>query len=322
VARLILRVGVAALTLVGVTLLTFAAMAALPGDPLAAFVSPESLQTLGQAERAALERELGLDESLAERYLRWLGSVLAGDLGRSFVSGRPVLEEIGARLIATLELNGAALLLAVGAGVPFGWWTARREGGVADRAGHALLVALYALPFFWLALLLQGLLAVEWGVVPLYGRTPATGETGLAARLHHLALPALCLAVHVLAFYARFARDTARSGWVARHARVARAGGVPDPRVFVRHAVRPSMAALATLAGLIVPSLVSGSILVEHVFRWPGLGSLFVSAVLVRDVPIVAGLTLITGALTVAGNLLADGLGILLDPRRRREARP
>lgn len=304
----------AAATLVVAAFLTYAALAGLPGDPLAAFVAEDQRSVLDPSRRAALERELGLDRALPVRFARWLGGALAGDLGVSFRTRRPVGREILERLGPTLELNAAAVALIAGIGLPLGWWAARRSAARGARWGSAALLALYALPTLWVALLLQHLLAVRLGILPLYGRTDPGGG-GLASRLAHLALPAATLALHQIAFVTLFARDTARAGFLSRHAQRARSAGLAERRIFARHGVRPSLVPLAALFGLMVPGLASGSVLIESVFAWPGLGTYFVQAVLARDVPVVMGLALLASGLTVAGSLLADALAGAADPR-------
>ena len=304
----------AAATLVVAAFLTYAALAGLPGDPLAAFVAEDQRSVLDPSRRAALERELGLDRALPVRFARWLGGALAGDLGVSFRTRRPVGREILERLGPTLELNAAAVALIAGIGLPLGWWAARRSAARGARWGSAALLALYALPTLWVALLLQHLLAVRLGILPLYGRTDPGGG-GLASRLAHLALPAATLALHQVAFVTLFARDTARAGFLSRHAQRARSAGLAERRIFARHGVRPSLVPLAALFGLMVPGLASGSVLIESVFAWPGLGTYFVQAVLARDVPVVMGLALLASGLTVAGSLLADALAGAADPR-------
>ncbi len=318
-SRLLERLGSLAVTAIGVTLLAFVVLSLAPGDPLAARADAERGLALDAARRARLERELGLDRPLPVRYLRWLGAACRGDLGRSWRTGQPVTREIAARLPATLELNLAALLLVLGIGAPLGWWMAIRAGTGAERTAGFLVLALYAVPSFWLALLLQQVLAVEWRILPLYGR-PAIATTGLARHLRHLVLPALALGLHQLAFYARFARDTALAGLAAGHARLARALGESPFRIALLHGIRPSLVPLATLLGLLVPGLATGSVLIENIFGWPGLGRLFLQAVLDRDLPLVLGLTLMAGLLTVLGNLLADVLAALADPRLRAGA--
>jgi peptide/nickel transport system permease protein len=313
-ARLARRLLTAGVTLLGITLVTFLAFETLPGDPLAARIGPDAASRLTPEAREALRHELGLDRPGWERYARWIGGLVSGDLGRSLRSGRPVSDEIGARVGATLELNLAAMLLVIGLGLPVGWWMASRPDSPLDRAGGVTLLVAYAVPTFWLAVVLQNLLAVHWRLVPLYGRGSLLGD-GVGGWAAHLVLPAGCLALHQLAFYTRLARNATLEALSAPHALTARAAGLSPRRVLFRHGVRPAMVPLVTWLGLAVPSLVTGSVLIETIFAWPGLGKLFVEAVRGRDAPIVLGLTVIVGALTVAGSLLADVAAGLVDPR-------
>jgi len=317
--RILGRLGALALTVVGVTALAFAVLSLAPGDPLVLRADSQRGLALDPAARARIERQLGLDRPLPVRYLHWLAGAVRGDLGTSWRTGEPVAREIAGRLPATLELNLAALLLVTGVGAPFGWWMALRAGAGRERVAGLALLALYAVPSFWLALLLQQVLAVEWRVLPLYGR-PSIAAAGVAGHFRHLVLPALALGLHQLAFYARFARDTALAGLLGGHARLARALGQSPARVALLHGIRPSLVPLATLLGLLVPGLATGSVLVENIFGWPGLGRLFLRAVLDRDLPLVLGMTLVAGLLTVAGNVLADLLAALADPRLRAPA--
>ncbi len=316
-ARLTGRLATALLTVVVATCAIYTAVALLPGDPLAPFLRQDTLAGLSTEQRSALERAHGLDRPVLVRWVRWLGRAVQGDIGRSLRTNRPVADEIAARFGATLELNLAATLLAVLIGIPLGWWSAHRPGGLADRLGGALTLALYALPYFWLALILQHLFAVQLGWLPLYGRTPPDAAAGFGARIAHLTLPATSLALHMIAFYARFARGATLEGLQALSARLARALGVPERRILVREGIVPSLVPLATLFGLLLPALASGSVLVETIFSWPGLGSLFVTALLSRDLPVVLALTTLTVVLTVAGSVAADLLVTAADPRRR-----
>ncbi len=312
------RFAVAGVTVLGVTFAAFVALSAAPGDPLASRVAPEERRGLSPQEERELRTRLGLDRPVVLRYLAWSGRFLRGDLGESFQTRRPVADEIRTRLWPTVELNLAAFLVVTFAGLPLGWWAGRRPGRKIDRWSLVTFSLLYAAPSFWVALVLQNLFAVHWRILPLYGRTPPDGAASLGVHLQHLVLPALCLALHQFAFFARFARNTSASGWRSGHALCARAAGVPDIRVFFRHAVRPSLVPLAALLGLLLPAFASGAVLMENIFAWPGLGFLFWSAVETRDAPVVMGLTALVGILTVAGSLLADLLGQLADPRARR----
>lgn len=318
-ARTVLaRLGGAVATALLLSVLVFALVDLAPGDPLVASRTAEGGLALDEATLALQRERLGLDRPFVERYARWAAGALQGDLGLSLRSGRPVLDEIGAAVGPTVELNAAAFALVLALGLPLGWASARRGGSRFDRATQLALVALFAVPTFWLALVLQNALAVRWPVFPLYGRGPVDGAAAPWARAPYLVLPALSLALHNLAFYARFARNTALSGWRSAHALAARANGVPDGRVFRRHAIRPSLVPLAALLGVVLPSFVSGSLYVENAFAWPGLGFLFLAAVHGRDVPVLLGLTLLAGLLTIAGSLVADLLTAWADPRGER----
>ncbi len=323
--RLVLRrLGVAAVTLLVLAFLLFAAFDALPGDRLSGAGPDEDPLSLDPATRAELMRLRGLDRPLPVRFARWCGAVLTLDLGTSQRTGRPVAAEIAERLPATLELNLVAFTMMLGCGLPLGWHAARRAGGPFDRGSGALLLALYAAPAFWIALALQSALAVHWRLLPLYGRSDPSGAGGALDRAQHLVLPALCLAVHGLAFYAQCARNGALGGLLSRHAATARALGLAERRVFAAHAVRPSALALVSLLGLVVPALAGGSVVIEAVFAWPGVGSLLYARVQAHDAPVVLGLALLAASLTIAGSLLADVLALWADPRLRAagEARP
>ncbi len=305
------------LVLALVTVTTFAALAVLPGDPLASVIDPSDRAGITPEQEAALRARYGLDAPLPVRYLRWCGALLRGDLGHSIRTGRPVTGEIARRIGPTLELNLAALALVLSLGVPLGWWLARRAGSRADKAATLGLLALYAVPAFWLALILQSWIAVRLGLLPLYGRTPPGGDTGLGVRLAHLALPAACLALQQLAFFARFSRDTTLEGLRSPRTLFARACGLREGRILWAQGIRPALVPLVTLLGLLLPSLATGSVLVESIFSWPGLGRLLYQAVLGRDFPVVLGMTTIIAALTILGNLAADLAAAWLDPRSR-----
>ncbi len=321
VRGLMLRIAGGLLTIMGVTLATFLVVTVLPGDPLTAFTAAERQGQLSAEQVAALRDEHGLDLPVIVRYGHWLAGVCQGDFGRSLRTHHPVSHEIRRRLLPTIELSLAALLLVTATGLPLGWWLARRAGTRRDTTTSMLLLVLYALPAFWVAIILQNLFAVRWGILPLYGRTPPDGSHTFLGRWDHLLMPAICLALHQLAFYTRFARNTTLVGLRSLHALFARACGLSEGRVMLRHGVRPSLAPLATLVGLIIPSLVTGSVLIETVFSWPGLGRLFFQAVTSRDLPVVLGMTVMMATLTVGGSLLADLAMRLLDPVQRHDHR-
>lgn len=315
------RAASAALTLLGASLVTFLILTALPGDPFTALVSPDHMRLLSPDQEAALRQRLGLDGPWLCRFVSWTGKAMTGDFGLSLRTNAPVAQEINARLIATLELNALALGLTALIALPLGWTMARRSGTWWGRGFGPLLIALYALPTIWVALVLQHFLAVRWGWLPLFGRTEP-GVSGLWPRVSHLLMPATCLALHILGFFTLFARDTAREGWEGSRTTFARACGVPERRIFFQQAIRPSLVPLATLLGLTIPALATGSVLIENLFSWPGLGNFFLQSLLSRDTPVVLGLAFLAAVLTVGGSLLADVLTWLADPRVGRGGGP
>jgi peptide/nickel transport system permease protein len=309
----------AAVTLLGITLATFALLRLLPGDPALVELGGGGAPVAADAYESMLRR-WGFQEPLPVQYLRWLGGVLRGDFGSSLRDGRPVAERIAERLGPTLLLNAAALGIVFGAGVPLGVAMARARGSRFDRGSRWALFLLFALPTFWIAGLLQIGFAVRLGWLPMHGlRSPGLEQAGSAARAldlaRHLALPAVCLAYGQIAFLARFTRASLLESLGAEFVRAARARGLPESTVVLRHAFRNALLPMLTLTGLSVPALVGGSVVIESIFAWPGLGRLFHDAVFDLDYPLVLALTVLAAALTLGGNLAADLLYRIADPR-------
>jgi peptide/nickel transport system permease protein len=298
-------------TLLGITLLAFAVLNLLPGDPrdtgpgAAGILSAEASAHLGAAPDGG---------GLVRRYLRWTGALLRGDLGTSIGRERPVAALIAEALPWTVLLNACALAAMYGLGVSFGLLTAARPRTLLDRSGGAILLALYVLPAFAAALLLQQVFAVRLRWLPLHG-IPEPGS-GPAALARHLALPAACLALAGWAFVARFARASFAAARRGSYLAAARARGARRGRAWA-HAAANAAVPLITLFAAVVPALVGGSVIVEQVFSWPGLGRLYLAAVEARDTPVVLGLTLLSAVLVLLSQLAADLLHAAADPRVR-----
>ena len=319
IAYVVRRILYAIPTLFGIVVLVFLLLHLAPGSPSAGG-SSESGRRVSAAAREEMRRIYGLDRPLPERFASWMGRVVRFDLGESFVDHRPVSERIREALPATLALNGLALLLTLAIAIPLGVVAGGRPEGPFDRISAVALFALYSMPVFWAALLLQSLLSVELGWLPLYGVASddvPTGLAGMGDRLAHLALPVTCLTYGSLAFLARIVRAGVVDARSQLYFTAALARGVSRGAALWRHAFRNALLPVITLLGLLLPGLLSGSVIVERIFAWPGLGRLYFDAILSRDYPVVLGLSLIGAVATLAATLAADVAYAFADPRVR-----
>ena len=315
---LLLRCAQATLVVWLVVTLCFALIRVAPGDPFFAALDQPGVPP----ETAALMRErFGYDQPVAEQYVRFVAGLLRGDLGWSHSLSRPVTEVLRAVLPNTLLLVGTALFLGLGAGIAVGAWQGWHAESRASRWSDRALLALVSIPEFVLALLLALVFALSWRLFPLGGMRTEFGPTGLGGLLdvlHHLALPAGTLALVVMAIIARHQRAAMREGRGAEFIRAARATGIPERRILLRHALRNALVPVLTVMGVMLASLASGAVLVERIFAWPGMGRAMVDAVLYRDYPLVAGGVLVTSVGVVLGTLIADLAVTWADPRLRQ----
>lgn len=305
------RIGTATLTLLCVTALMFALIQLAPGSPIAD--AEDGLTPLTETERQALERMWRLDQPLHLQYLGWLGDLLDGDLGRSIRDRRPVSTKIGERLPLTLTLNLCSIVVLLLVSVPLGAASALRPNSRFDRWGATLSYSLYALPIFWVALMLQRLFAVQLGWLPLSG----SGSQGVPD-LRHLVLPVACLSYGGIAYVSRFVRANLIESTPPESLRSARARGLTSLSILYRHGFRLAAVPLLTLAGFLIPAMIAGSVIVESVFQLPGLGTLFLDAAYQRDLPVLLAMTLLSGAATLLGIAFADIAYSVVDPRVRR----
>jgi peptide/nickel transport system permease protein len=318
------RLASTAVTLAGIAAVIFLLIHAVPGDPALFHAGLRPGVAVPQAVLAEIRQEHGLDRPLAAQFGSWVCRVARGDLGESIRHRRSVSSLIGERLPHTLLLNGLALLLALLIGIPAGVASAVRRGSLFDRVSTSTFFILYSLPTFWTALLLIEVFAVRLEILPLYGTVASGHETmdagaRFADRLAHLVLPVTVLAYGMIAFLARFVRSSLLEVLGEEYVRTARAKGAGPGIVVWSHAFRNALVPLVSLLATIVPWLISGSVIVEQIFQWNGIGSLFFTAILSRDYPLVMGLTLMTALVTVAASLAADLLYALVDPRVRLE---
>lgn len=304
----------------GALTLTFVLLEAAPGDPTDLLFGDRAVPPEVRARVAAV---YGLDRPAPERYLRWLSAfTLRGEWGWSLARGRPVREAVAAALPPTLLLSGAALLLQCVVGLGLGAFMARAHGRGGDRLVNVLAALLYALPPFWVGMMAVLALAVAIPLFPAASLHAVGADAWPAWRraldlLHHLALPAGVLGLSSAAGMARFVRAGLLATVSEAFVRAARARGVGGGRLFTAHAVRGALVPLVNLVGLSLPALVSGSLAVEIVFAWPGMGRLFYDGLAARDTAVVLAVTALTAVLVIAGSLLADLAMAALDPRVR-----
>lgn len=301
--------------LIGISIIVFGIMHAAPGNPVAQMAFGTRTDPEFKAKRI---RELGLDRPIPVQYVKWLGQAVKGDLGESMRFKRPVTQMIKERLPNTLTLTLTAELFALLVAVPIGVISATRQYSVFDYTVSTAAFMGISLPSFFAALLAIYLLGVKLQLFPLSGtQTAGVMDPSLLDRLHHLALPALTLSVRSVAGYARFTRSSMLEVIRQDYVRTARAKGLKERFVIYKHALRNGLIPVITLMGFSLPGLFGGAVLLETVFVWPGMGQLSVEAVFNRDYPLLMATNMIFAALVLMGNLVADLLYAVVDPRIR-----
>ncbi|MFE2042557.1 ABC transporter permease [Streptomyces sp. NPDC059477] len=309
------RLVFAAPVLLVVTFGVFAVAAASPFDPVKAYAGTAALGA--DAETLARLREnLGVDQAFTAQWWNWLTSALGGDLGYSSVMRQPVVEVIGERLVWSALLCTVAFVAAVLTGTVLGVLAARRPGSFLDRTVTSLAYSLEAAPVFWLALLAVWLFALQLGVLPAGGLTDTGSEHVTFGQVaSHVVLPAGVLAISQLPWFTLYVRQGVGDALAEDPVRGARARGLSERTVLLGHALRSGLLPVLTLVGSRVPELITGALLVETVFSWPGIAAATVEAATSVDFPLLAALTTLATAAVLLGNLLADLLYGLFDPR-------
>lgn len=300
----------------GISVVVFAVIQAAPGGPETMLF--QSGRIVDQEAVEAYRTRLGLDQPLPVQYVRWLGAAITGDLGMSFARNRPVKDVILEHLPASLELMGAAFILAAVLALGLGVVSAVRQYSWIDHLGTGLSFAGIAMPVFWFGLILQLVFAVQLGWLPASGRQ-TTGVDTLPDHLAHLILPGVVLSLRYVAGWSRYLRSSMLGALRSDFVRTARAKGLSERRVVWVHALRNAMIPVVSVMALDTAGLFSGAIITETVFAWPGIGRLFVLAMTQRDYPVLMGILLLGAVMVILFNLLADLLYGWLDPRIRYE---
>ncbi len=304
-------------TLIVTTIVIFAIIQLTPGDPIQRFESPEN--PLSEEERSRLYARYGLDKPLPLQYLNWAQRVFTGDLGESFNWNQPVWNLVVKRVPQTVELAGLSLLISLILAVPIGTLSAIKQYTLVDNTITFFSFIGVALPNFWFALLLIGLFSVTLGWLPT-GLYAPTGFQGNAwewwgVHLKHLAMPLIVLTTAQLAAFSRYMRSQVLEVLHDDYVNTARAKGVREGKVIRKHVMKNALMPVVTLLGLSLPFLLSGALITEQVFAWPGLGRFFWESAGARDYPVVMGILYIVAVVALLGNFLADLAYAYLDPR-------
>jgi peptide/nickel transport system permease protein len=319
---LVRRVLIGLLTLLLITFVVYALIRHIPGTPLTtdpAMMNPGKMMSKADIER--FNHIFGLDKPWYEAYFVWLKNVAHLDFGRSIPkNNRDVLSLILERVPRTLALSVTSIVLSYLLSIPLGLWATVRSGSLAERSVSVGLYMLYSLPEFVAALYLQLLFYTKLGWLPLFGMTSDNYDTFSTFDkawdlFQHALLPVTCFTYASLAYYARFIHANMQEVIRQDYIRTARAKGVPPIRVIWRHAFRNTLIPLVTMLGLTLPALLSGAVILEQIFTWPGIGQLYFESIEQRDYDTIMGLTLMFSVLTLLGQLVADILYAVVDPR-------
>lgn len=296
-----------------ISFLVFGALEFTDTDPLSYLVTPDMAGSIDNVE--LLREKLGLNDPFLVRYVRWFGNLLQGDFGYSLVRGVAIVDIVKTRLPATLELAFVALVLSTFLGIGIGIVSAIRQNGFIDYIGRTLAVLGQAIPQFFFGICMIQIFAIKLGWFPLGARiSPPGSEFG---RLSHLVLPVVTMTIAMCAVLMRYSRNTMLDVLNSDYIKTARSKGIPEWKVYLKHAFRNALRPVLVILCFRLPMLISGSVIIESVFAWPGIGDIITTSVMTGDYPVILVSTLmISGAILVA-SFLVDVLNALLDPRIR-----
>lgn len=317
IAFLLRRLGQSLLLLLIVSVIGFAILHLAPGGPLSQFAAGGDMT---QADLDRIAEQLGLNRPLPVQYVEWLWRMLSGDWGVSYRDQQPVLHIIASHLGATLELMLTSTLLAMAIGAWVGILGAIRRYSLFDSLATIGAMIALSIPTFWFGLVIIYVFSVGLGWLPA-GNRYTMGDGSFLNQVHHLIGPCIVLALVSTAVWSRYMRSSMLEVVNQDYIRTARAKGVPERQILMRHALRNALLPMITITGLHVPTLLSGALVTETVFTWPGMGRLFLDSISYRDYPVVMGILMFTAVLVLLGSLLADLLYGVADPRISRSGR-
>jgi peptide/nickel transport system permease protein len=303
--------------LLGITAITYILVSLAPGDPVTAMLDPEQMTILGPDWIKERKAELGLDKPIPVRYVLWLREVARGNLGYSAIDRRPVSEKIGERFWPTLKLMLSAMVIGVTVGVSVGVISAVKQYSTLDYTATILGLVVISIPAFFLGLggIYVFSLKLRW--LPTAGMATIGAPPSLVDSLHHLVLPASVLGLAQAAPLIRYTRSSMLEVIHQQYVTVARSKGLRERAVLLRHALPNALIPIITVLALRIPYLVAGTVILEQIFAWPGMGTLAITAIWGRDYPVVMAFNLVTAVAIVGSNLLADVTYAIVDPRVR-----
>ncbi len=297
-----------------ITLIMFVIINLAPGDPIDMFVGQQGLKP-DEIER--LRADLGLNEPVYVRYVKWLGQLFQGNLGYSYLDNQPVIHRLAERLVPTLSLMIFVILLSHVVALPIGVLSAVRQYSWLDYLATGIAFFGVSFPNFFAGLVAIYVFSLSLGWLPTGGLETMGAGFSVADRLYHLLLPGMVLAFREMGVLVRYTRSSMLDVIRQDYVRTARAAGLSEWSVTFRHALRNALLPLITMLGLMIPRLFAGVVIIEQIFQWPGMGRLAIEAILSRDYPVLMGLTLSSAVAVLVGNLLADVLYAMADPRIR-----
>jgi peptide/nickel transport system permease protein len=311
------RVAIAIPVLLGISLATYVFLILAPGDPITAMLNPQQIASLGPNWVEERREAMGLNEPLPVRYGLWLKEVAQGNLGYSYRGGQPVTDLIVERIGPTLRLMATVLVIAIALAIPLGVLSALKQYSWLDYLVTLIGFAAVSVPSFFLALGLIYIFALKLRWLPHAGMNSVGTTPELGDSLRHLVLPALALALAQAAPFIRYVRSSMLESIHQDYVNVARAKGLRERTVIFQHALRNVLIPLVTIVAIELPGLFGGTVIIEQIFSWPGMGTLTINSVFDRDYPVIMGITLIGAAMIVVSNLIADILYAVIDPRIR-----
>jgi len=300
-----------------VTAVVYALYSLSPGDPVVNIIGYDSYMRMPAEQVQRIRHQYGFDQPVPARYVRWLGKALRGDLGYPYSGSKTVVDNLKERIPPTLLLMGTSLILAMIIGIPMGMYMAMKQYSLGDYLLTIVAFVQLSFPSFFIGLAMIYVFALKLDVLPTYGMQTIGAPFSVLDRIRHLIMPATILGVFSAGVWARYTRASMLEVMRSDHVTVARAKGLSERAVTIRHIFRNAMLPIVTIIALDIPNLLGGAVITEQIFQWPGMGMMTIRATNLRDYPMLMGILLVSAIMILASNLIGDVLYAVVDPRIR-----